>query len=324
MSTITWDGTGDRLFETGTDHGVLYEPDDSGAYTKGVPWNGLTAVTESPSGAEASDMWADNMKYGSLRSTETFGATIEAYTCPKEFYKYDGSESLADGVYIGQQNRKAFGFSFRTLVGNDIKGQDYGYKLHLVYGVTANPSERSNATVNDSPEAMTLSWEVTTNPVSVSGFKPTATVTIDSTEVNPAKLKQLEDILYGTASAEPRMPLPDEVKTIFAGSTPAPSPTLGSLKVTAATREGGQTVTVDPANADSGNLRRYKITDSDAKPSVSYDAALTTSDGWVEFPDNGQVSGNDGQVCTVVEVTTNGAKARKKGDVVLPAPTSKA
>lgn len=197
MSKIVWDQTGERLFETGVDHGVLYPIQTGGLYSKGVAWNGLTAVNESPSGAEATDLYADNIKYLSMRSAETFGATVEAYTYPDEFAECDGSATLAEGVTIGQQARKIFGLSYRTLVGNDVDGQDHGYKLHLIYGASASPSERAYATVNDSPEAITFSWELSTTPVNVTGFKPTACVTIDSTKADPTCLKKLEDILYG-------------------------------------------------------------------------------------------------------------------------------
>lgn len=217
MAAITWDATGERLYETGVDHGVLYPIDSSGVYTNGVAWNGLTGVTESPSGAEATALYADNIKYLSLYSAEEFGATIEAYTYPDEFAECDGSASLATGVAIGQQNRKIFGLSYRTVVGNDVDANNHGYKLHLIYGAMASPSEKAYATINDSPEAITFSWEITTTPVNVTGFKPTATIIIDSTKANATDLKTLEDILYGAGEEEeaPRLPLPDEVKTIM-------------------------------------------------------------------------------------------------------------
>lgn len=217
MSKLVWDQTGDRLYETGVDRGVLYVQ-DAGIYPVGVAWNGLTAVTESPSGAEATPLYADNIKYLNLMSTEEFGATIEAYTYPDEFAECDGSAALTAGVYIGQQARKTFGLSYRTLLGNDVESNDHGYKLHLIYGALAAPSEKGYATVNDSPEAITFSWELTTTPVNVTGFKPTANVTIDSTKVNPEKLAALEAILYGSESEEARLPLPDEVATIMGES----------------------------------------------------------------------------------------------------------
>lgn len=214
MSKLVWDQTGERLYETGVRNGVLYIPTD-GVYSKGVAWNGLTAVTESPSGAEATPLYADDIKYLNLMSAEEFGATIEAYTYPEEFAECDGSASLADGVYIGQQVRKTFGLSYRTVVGNDTEGADYGYKLHLIYGALAAPSEKAYATINDSPEAITFSWEVTTTPVSVNGFKPTASITIDSTKADATKLAALEAILYGSDSKEARLPLPDEIATLM-------------------------------------------------------------------------------------------------------------
>ena len=214
MAKIVWDQTGERLYETGVRNGVLYVQ-EGGAYPNGVAWNGLTAVTESPSGAEATPLYADDIKYLSLMSAEEFGATIEAYTYPDEFAQCDGSASLADGVYIGQQARKTFGLCYRTVVGNDVDNNDHGYKLHLIYGALAAPSEKPYATINDSPEAITFSWEITTTPVNVAGFKPTATVVIDSTKVDAAKLKALEDMLYGSDSEEPKRPLPDEIATLM-------------------------------------------------------------------------------------------------------------
>lgn len=217
MARLVWDKTGERLYETGVSQGVLY-PQSSGTYPKGVAWNGLTTVTESPSGAEATALYADNIKYLNLFSAEEFGATIEAYTYPDEFMECDGSAQYAKGAYIGQQNRKSFGLCYKTLLGNDTDGQDHGYKLHIIYGAMASPSEKAYATVNDSPEAITFSWEVTTTPVNVTGFEPTATIVIDSTKCDPTKLQDLEDILYGSdeggsGGTEPRLPLPDEIAT---------------------------------------------------------------------------------------------------------------
>lgn len=214
MSKLVWDRTGERLYETGVRNGVLYIP-TAGVYSKGVAWNGLTAVTESPSGAEATPLYADDIKYLNLMSTEEFGATIEAYTYPDEFAECDGSAALVDGVYIGQQARKTFGLCYRTTLGNDVDGNDYGYKLHIIYGCLAAPSEKGYATINDSPEAITFSWEVTTTPVNVTGAKPTASITIDSTKADATKLAALEDILYGNKSEEARLPLPDEIKTLM-------------------------------------------------------------------------------------------------------------
>ena len=220
MSRITWDDTSKRLYETGVKMGVLYPIQPDGAYTKGVAWNGLTAVTESPSGAEATALYADDIKYLNLMSNEEFGATIEAYTYPDEFAECDGSAALAKGVMIGQQKRKTFGLCYRTTLGNDVEGNDYGYKLHLVCGCLAAPSEKAYSTINDSPEAITFSWEVSTTPVAVTGFKPTSQITIDSTKVDTSKLSALENVLYGTnadgdTGAEPRLPLPDEVATLM-------------------------------------------------------------------------------------------------------------
>lgn len=215
MSKIVWDQSGERIYETGVKNGVLYLRDASGKYEGGVAWNGLTAVTESPSGAEATALYADDIKYLNLLSNEEFGATIEAYTYPDEFAECDGSASLATGVYVGQQPRKTFGLCYRTALGNDVDGNDHGYKLHLIYGALAAPSEKAYASINDSPEAVTFSWEVTTTPVAVEGMKPTATVTIDSTKADKAKLIALEDILYGSEESEPRMPLPDELITLM-------------------------------------------------------------------------------------------------------------
>ena len=218
MAKLVWDESGKRLYETGVRNGVLYVQGENGEYQNGVAWNGLTAVTESPSGAEPTALYADDIKYLELFSAEEFGATIEAYTYPAEFEACDGSASLGEGVTIGQQDRKAFGLCYRTIVGNDVKGNENGYKLHLIYGAKAKPSEKAYATVNDSPEAVTFSWEVTTTPVNVAGFKPTASVTIDSTKIQPEKLKLIEDKLYGTASEEATLPLPDEIKQIIAGA----------------------------------------------------------------------------------------------------------
>ena len=214
MSKLVWDQTGERLYETGVKYGVLYVQ-EAGAYPKGVAWNGLTAVTESPSGAEATPLYADDIKYLNLMSAEEFGATIESYTYPPEFEACDGSASIATGVSIGQQARKTFGMCYRTAVGNDVDGSDHGYKLHLIYGALAAPSEKAYATINDSPEAITFSWEVTTTPVNVTGHKPTASVVIDSTKVDAEKLAILEAELYGSESKEARLPLPDEIVTLL-------------------------------------------------------------------------------------------------------------
>ena len=224
MSKLVWDKTGERLYETGVEKGVLY-PFKEGAYSSGVVWNGLTSVSENPSGGEPTALYADDIKYLELMSTEEFGATIEAYMYPDEFMPCDGSAEIYKGVVIGQQKRSTFGLSYVTKIGNDTDGSDYGYKIHLIYGAKAKPSEKSYETINDSPDAITLSWEISTTPVEVSakGFKPTASVTIDSTKVKANELAALEAILYGTdagpsgtpAATEPRLPLPDELATIF-------------------------------------------------------------------------------------------------------------
>lgn len=214
MEKIVWDQTGERLYETGVKNGVLYVQ-ENGTYPKGVAWNGLTAVTESPSGAEPTALYADDTKYVNLVSAEEFGATVEAYTYPDEFAECDGSASIADGVYIGQQNRKTFGLSYKTTVGNDVDNNNHGYKLHLIYGAVASPSEKSYSTINDSPDAITFSWEISTTPVNVTGHKPTALLTIDSTKVDPTKLAKLEAVLYGSSEADARLPLPDEIVSIL-------------------------------------------------------------------------------------------------------------
>lgn len=216
MSKLVWDQTGERLYETGVKQGVLYPMSAEGKYDLGVAWNGLTAVTESPSGAEATPLYADDIKYLNLISNEEFGGTIEAYTYPDEFAQCDGSAALVAGVMIGQQPRKTFGLCYRTTLGNDVANNDYGYKLHLVYGALAAPSEKAYATINDSPEAITFSWEFSTTPVTVTGHKPTSCITIDSTKCDETKLAALEAILYGSESEEARLPLPDEIATLMA------------------------------------------------------------------------------------------------------------
>lgn len=221
MAKLVWDKTGEKMYETGVDHGVVYPynaeaTDPANAYSPGFAWNGLTSIQESPSGAEANDLYADNIKYLSMRSAEEFGATVGAYMYPDEFAVLDGSAQLATGVRIGQQKRGTFGLCYRTRKGNDTEQDDYGYLLHLVYGATASPSERSYETVNDSPDAIEFSWELNTTPVNVTGYRPTSLVTIDSTKADATKLAALEAILYGGDNAEPRLPLPDEIKTLMA------------------------------------------------------------------------------------------------------------
>lgn len=215
MAALVWDRVGERFYESGVDHGVVYPMDESGAYPNGYAWNGLTTVTESPSGAEPTKLWADNIAYAEITSAEEFGLTIEAYTYPPKFGECDGSAEVKTGVMIGQQKRKKFGFSYRTKIGNDVDGLDKGYKLHLVYGCSAMPSEKGNSTINDSPDATTFSWEVKTTPAEVTGYKPTSHIVIDSTKVDPGKLAEFLKTLYG-GSGEPTLPNPDAVIAAFA------------------------------------------------------------------------------------------------------------
>jgi hypothetical protein len=217
MAKIVWDKTGERFYETGVKNVVLYVA-ESGAYPKGVAWNGVTNITESPSGAEATPLYADDIKYLNLMSAEEFGASLEAYTYPEEFAVCDGSAALVDGVMIGQQSRKTFGLCYRTTVGNDTDGNEHGYKLHLVYGLLAAPSEKAYATINDSPEAITFSWELSSTPVEVTGFKPTSIITVDSVKVGAEKMAALEAVLYGSGEVDAKLPLPDEVKTLLSSA----------------------------------------------------------------------------------------------------------
>jgi hypothetical protein len=225
MSKITWDDTGTRRYETGVSNGVLYLQDGSGAYSTGVGWNGLTKVTEKPTGASASPQYADNIKYLNLLSAEQFECTVEAFTYPDEFGQCDGTASPEAGVFIGQQTRKTFGLSYKTLVGDDVNATDAGFKLHLVYGCLAAPSEKDYETVNDSPTAISFSWDVTTTPVNVTGFKPTATLEFDSTKVDAGALATLMDFLYGTTGTDPSLPMPDAVLAIFSGTVTVATPT---------------------------------------------------------------------------------------------------
>ena len=219
FAPLVWDETGKKLFETGVSNVALYPQDTTGVYGAGVAWNGVTNISESPSGAEATTLWANNGKYLNLYSVEEYASSIEAYTYPDAFAECDGSAEIAKGVSIGQQTRKSFGLAYKTLIGSDTDGNDHGYKLHLVYGCKAAPSERSHATVNNSPEALSFSWEISTTPVSVTGHKPTASVEIDSTKVEPAKLAAFEKILFGSDEAAARLPLPDEVASLFAAAS---------------------------------------------------------------------------------------------------------
>jgi hypothetical protein len=285
MTQIVWDNVGERLYETGVDRGVLYVP-NNGIYDTGYGWNGLTTVTEKPTGAEATAQYADNIKYLNLISAEDFEGTIEAFTYPTQFNQFDGVASPQVGVNVGQQTRKTFGLSYRTKLGNDVLAGDYGYKLHLVYGCTAAPSEKAYATVNDSPEAMGFSWDFSTVPVPVSGLKPTAIITIDSTKVSPANLTALENILYGV-SANPRLPLPDEVIALFAGAlttiTPT-TPTATTAGVITIPVQTGTTYRRDDTNAVvTGTVTLTTIGDTlliKAYPTAGYVFKAQTDNDW--------------------------------------------
>jgi hypothetical protein len=283
VAQLLWDQTGERVFETGVDHGVLFIPDSNGAYSTGVAWNGLVTVTESPSGAESNKQYADNQVYLNLISAEEFGATIEAFTYPDAFAQCDGTATPSPGVFVGQQSRRSFGLVYRTRVGNDVEGTDAGYKLHLIYGATAAPSERAFGTINDSPEAITFSWDLTTSPVQVTGFKPTASLTLDSTKVDAGALSNLEDLLFGTVGEDPRLPLPDEVLALFTGTvttvTPvAPTYDAGTHTITIPTVTGvrytinGQTVT--------GNRVITQDTVVNAHPTAGNRFPDVTDDDW--------------------------------------------
>lgn len=217
MAVLTWDNVGERYFETGIDRGVLYIPNNSGVYTNGVAWNGLVSISESPSGAEPNAQYADNIKYLNLYSAEEFGATIEAFTYPDEFQQFDGLGTPVDGLTIGQQHRGMFGLSYRTRIGNDLQGDNLGYKIHMVYGCQASPSEKAYNTVNDSPEALTFSWELATTPVEVPGFRPTSILTVDSRKTNSSKLTDLTNMLWGTGGTDPQLPLPAVVIATLTG-----------------------------------------------------------------------------------------------------------
>lgn len=221
MSKMKWDQTGERTYETGVEQCALFPQDASGAYPLGVPWNGISNITESPSGAEPTKLYANDKVYATMTSAEELGGTIEAYTFPDEWAECDGSATVVAGVRIGQQTRKAFGLAYKTLIGNDVQGTKYGYKLHLVWGGLASPSEKAHATVNDSPEAQTMSWEYTTTPVDVAGYEPAASMEFDSTTIDADKMAALETIIYGSESEEPRLPMPDEIITLMKGEVAA-------------------------------------------------------------------------------------------------------
>lgn len=284
MTRILWDQVGERVYETGVDHGVLYLPNSSGVYDTGVAWNGLTSVSETPSGAEASPQYADNIKYLNLVSNEEFGGTIEAFTYPKEFAQCDGTAFATDGVAIGQQSRRTFGLSYRTRVGNDLMATDFGYKLHLVYGALAAPTEKAYGTINDSPEAIAFSWEFSTSPVEVPDHKPSALITIDSTKVASSGLTALEEALYGTAGTDPRLPLPAEVFAFFSGTiTTTAQPTVPTY--TAAT----DTITIPTVTGityyidgipRTGSVVITKDTVVTAKPNAGYKFPDVSVDRW--------------------------------------------
>lgn len=290
MTVLTWDAVGQRFYETGVDHGVLYMPDASGNYVDGVSWNGLVSVSESPSGAESNKQYADNIPYLNLTSAEEFAATVEAFTYPEEFNQFDGVGTPSTGVYLGQQTRKPFGMSYRTILGNDLESNDYGYKIKLVYGLTAAPSEKQYQTVNDSPEPITMSWELSSIPVAVTGFKPTSIMTIDTTTVDPARLTTLMNAIYGTAGTDPRLPLPDEVITIFAGAqtlvtTVAPTFVAGTGVITIPTVTGVQYRRADTGAVVTGTVTigvsGASLTITATPASGAYAFTPASDDDWV-------------------------------------------
>jgi hypothetical protein len=290
MAKLMWDQTGAREYETGVDHGVLYEIDVAGEYSSGVAWNGLTTVTEAPSGAEANPQYADNIKYLNLISVEQFGATIEAFTYPSEFEKYDGNATPTAGVSVGQQARKPFGFSYRSRKGNDVEASDFGYKLHLIYGCLAAPSEKAYATISDSPEAITFSWELTTNPVQVgtiggTEYAPTASITIDSTKVDPTRLATLETQLYGDASNDPSMPLPADVIAMMTAATTEATPTEPAFNAATDTitipTVTGVRYTIDGETVPAGDVVITEDTLVKAYPLAGYRFPPVVDDEWV-------------------------------------------
>jgi hypothetical protein len=285
MTALTWDQTGQRRYETGVDHGVLYKPNSSGNYDVGYAWNGLVSVTESPSGAESNPQYADNIKYLNLVSAEEFTATIEAFTYPPEFAEHDGSATPQPGINVGQQSRKPFGLSYRTRIGTDLDS-DAGYKLHLIYGCQAAPSEKAYTTINDSPEAITFSWEVTTTPVNAgAGLKPASSLEIDSTQVDETALAALEDMLYGTAGTDPELPLPEDVIALFEGTITTAVPTepsfdSGTDTITIPTVTGvvykinGEVVAAGPVVITENTI----VT---AEPAPGYRFPAVTDDDWL-------------------------------------------
>lgn len=285
MTKLVWDQTGQRFFETGVDHGVLYIPDNTGAYVNGVAWNGLTSVSETPTGAEPNAQYADNIKYLNLFSAEEFGATIEAFTYPDEFAQFDGLSVPTPGLTVGQQSRKVFGLAYRTRIGNDVDGDSHGYKLHLIYGCQASPSEKAYNTINDTPEAITFSWEISTTPVAVENHRPTSVLTIDSTKVDAGTLEALEQILYGDVAVSPRLPLPDTVIGMFSGSVVKVSPDVpgwdvGTNTITIPTTVG-VTYFVNGAPVSSGPIVITEDTVVRAEPKVGYVFNLGVDDDWL-------------------------------------------
>lgn len=285
MTKLKWDQVGEKVYETGVSQGVLYKPNNVGIYDEGFPWNGLTTVTESPSGAESTKTYADNRVYANMISAEEFGATVEAYTYPEEFAECDGTATPTAGVYVGQQTRKAFGLSYQTLIGNDIEGTDFGRKIHLVYNALAKPSEKAYATVNDSPEGITFSWELTTTPVDVPGLKPTASIIIDSTKVDAGDLAALEDILYGTVGTDPRLPTPAEVIALFNGTLtevvpgiPTYNNSTHTLTIPSTT---GVVYSINDVVVAAGPLVITEDTVVNAVPAPGYRFPTVTDDDWL-------------------------------------------
>lgn len=284
MAELVWDEVGKRFYETGVDHGVLYLPDAQGAYIDGVAWNGLTSVSETPSGAEPNAQYADNIKYLNLFSAEEFGATIEAFTYPDEFAQFDGLGIPSPGLVVGQQSRRSFGLSYRTRLGNDVDGDDHGYKIHLIYGCSASPSEKAYNTINDSPEAITFSWEISTTPVAVSGMKPTSIITVDSTKVDADTLIALELILYGDVAIDPALPLPGTVITMFVGGVTEVNPVAPTYDSPTDTitipTVAGITYYIDGAPVVAGPVIITEDTVVTARANPGYVLTAGTDDDW--------------------------------------------